>query len=47
MKRFPARTLTAVREAQVVGLRAGRRPHRTIAVWAVVVRGRVSHCLGT
>lgn len=31
----------AIRTSQVVGIRAGRQPHRVIAVWAVVVERRV------
>jgi hypothetical protein len=41
LNRFPARTLAAVHKAQIVGLRAGRKPHRVIGLWIVVVRGRV------
>ena len=39
--RFTAAVVEAVRAAQVVGIRAGRGPHRVIAVWAVVVERRV------
>jgi hypothetical protein len=39
--RFTAAVVEAVGTAQVVGIRAGRRPHRVIAVWAVVVERRV------
>lgn len=39
--RFTDSVVEAVRAAQVVGIRAGRRPHRVIAVWAVVVERRV------
>lgn len=39
--RFPASLLEAVRRTHVVGVRAGTRPHRVIAVWAVVVDERV------
>jgi hypothetical protein len=38
---FPAKTLAAIRDGQVIGIRAGIGPHRVIAIWAVVVEGRV------
>ena len=40
-KRFPARTVDAIRRSMVVGIRAGGGHHRIIAVWSVVVQGRV------
>jgi hypothetical protein len=40
-RRFGPGVLDAVRDAMVVGIQAGSRPHRVIAVWAVVVEGRV------
>jgi len=40
-KRFPADVLRAIRDGNVLGIRAGRRPHRIIGIWAVVVEGRV------
>jgi len=39
--RFSDETLAAIRQALVIGLRAGSRPHRFIALWAVVVENRV------
>jgi hypothetical protein len=39
--RFAPSLVARVAASQVVGVRAGRAPHRTIAVWAVVVDGRV------
>jgi hypothetical protein len=39
--RFPADVVEAVRACQVLGVRAGTDGHRVIAVWAVVVEGRV------
>jgi len=39
--RFTDNALAAIRKSQVIGLRAGTKPHRFIAVWAVVVEGRV------
>jgi hypothetical protein len=40
-KRFPAAVLAAIRDGQVLGIRAGSAPHRVIGVWAVVVDERV------
>ena len=40
-KRFPAGVVAALRDGQVLGIRAGTQPHRTIGIWAVVVEGRV------
>jgi hypothetical protein len=40
-KGFSAPVLAAIRDAQVLGIRAGTAPHRIIAVWVVVVAGRV------
>jgi hypothetical protein len=39
--RFPDAVVEAVGTSQVVGIRAGRQPHRVIAVWTVVVERRV------
>jgi len=39
--RFPPEVLAAARKDLVIGLRAGTQPHRFIAVWAVVVEGRL------
>jgi hypothetical protein len=39
--RFPPRVVAAIRDGQVLGIRAGTRPHRIIGIWAVVVEGRV------
>jgi hypothetical protein len=39
--RFPPKILAAIRDGQVLGIRAGTRPHRIIGIWAVVVGGRV------
>ena len=38
---FSSSVLTAIRDGQVIGIRAGLEPHRVIAIWAVVVQGRV------
>ena len=40
-RRFTAPVLDAIRDCQVLGIRAGRGPHRIIGIWAVVVDGRV------
>ena len=40
-RRFPPRILAAIRDAQILGVRAGTQPHRIIGIWAVVVEGRV------
>ena len=40
-KKFPKEIVTAIREAKILGIRAGTRPHRIIGIWAVVVEGRV------
>jgi hypothetical protein len=39
--RFEADTLTAVQGAHVIGIRVGTGTHRFIALWTVVVDGRV------
>lgn len=39
-RRFTARALTALHECKYLGIRAGVAPHRFIAVWVVVVKGR-------
>jgi hypothetical protein len=39
--RLPPDVVAAVDRAQVIGIRAGTRPHRIIAIWAVAVKGRV------
>lgn len=40
-RRFPKDVLSIIRKGMVIGLKAGTQPHRFIAVWAVVVEGRV------
>lgn len=40
-QRFEAAVLAAIRDGNVLGIRAGTRPHRIIGIWAVVVEGRV------
>jgi hypothetical protein len=39
--RFPKAIVAAVRDAKILGIRAGTKPHRIIGIWAVVVEGRV------
>jgi hypothetical protein len=33
--------VAAIRDGKILGIRAGRGPHRFIGIWAVVVEGRV------
>ena len=40
-KRFSRPVLDAIAKGQVIGIRAGRAPHRFIGIWAVVADGRV------
>src|SRR5437016_6331494 len=40
-RRFPKRIVEAIRDAKILGIRAGAKPHRVIGIWAVVVEGRV------
>src|SRR2546425_9235638 len=40
-RRFTDAIRSAIRDGQVLGIRAGTQPHRIIAIWAVVVEGRV------
>ena len=39
--RFSTRVIDAIDAIRYFGIRAGRRPHRFVAIWAVVVDGRV------
>jgi hypothetical protein len=39
--RFSDNILAAIRKGMIIGLQAGSQPHRFIALWAVVVEGRV------
>lgn len=39
--RFPESVVRAIRNGQILGIRAGRAPHRVIGIWAVVVERRV------
>ena len=40
-KRFPNEILETIRKVKILGIKAGREPHRVIGIWAVVVEGRV------
>ena len=39
--RFPKDIVTAIRDAKILGIRAGTKPHRIIGIWAVVVENSV------
>jgi predicted DNA-binding protein (MmcQ/YjbR family) len=39
--RFADEVVQAIHKSQVLGVKAGSRPHRVIGIWAVVVEGRV------
>jgi hypothetical protein len=39
--RFPKKTIEAIRDGKILGIRAGTKPHRIIGIWAVVVENRV------
>ena len=40
-KRFSDEVLEAIHKGKIVGIRAGREPHRVIGIWALVLDGRV------
>jgi hypothetical protein len=40
-RKFAPKPLAAIRDGQIIGIRAGTQPHRFIGIWAVVVQGRV------
>jgi hypothetical protein len=40
-RRFPRALVVAIHEGPILGIRAGRQPHRVIGIWAVVVDGGV------
>ncbi|PYQ52989.1 MAG: hypothetical protein DMF78_10075 [Acidobacteria bacterium] len=40
-RRFGRAVLDALRSGKILGLRAGRAPHRFIGLWMVVVEGRL------
>jgi hypothetical protein len=39
--RFPKTVVARLRRDKMLGIRAGRAPHRFIGIWCVVVEGRV------
>src|SRR5947209_17681336 len=41
VNRFDRKTIAAISDAKILGIRAGTKPHRIIGIWAVVVEGRV------
>ena len=41
MNRLPANVVTWIAKSKILGIRAGRRPHRIIGIWVVVVEHRV------
>ena len=40
-KGFTDEILEIIRKDKILGIKAGREPHRVIGIWAVVVEGRV------
>ena len=40
-KRFTDEILETIRKDKILGIKAGREPHRVIGIWAVIVEGRV------
>ena len=40
-KRFPAKTIQALRDGKILGIRAGMNDHRIIGIWMVVVEDRL------
>ena len=40
-RKFPAKILAALRDDNVLGIRAGTEPHRFIGIWFVLVNDRV------
>jgi hypothetical protein len=40
-KRFSEDMLAAIHKGKILGIRAGKEPHRIIGIWAVVVERRV------
>lgn len=39
--RFSKPLVEAISEAKILGIRAGRKPHRIIGIWVVVVESRI------
>jgi hypothetical protein len=40
-RRFPKNILAALNKSKILGIRAGSKPHRFIAIWHVVVENRL------
>ena len=40
-KRFTAKTIQALRDGKILGIRAGMNDHRIIGIWMVVVQNRL------
>jgi hypothetical protein len=40
-KRFTDEILETIRKDKILGIKAGKEPHRVIGIWAVVMEGRV------
>ena len=40
-RKFPAKILAALRDDNILGIRAGTQPHRVIGIWFVMVKDRV------
>ncbi|MGZ9221985.1 MAG: DUF2255 family protein [Anaerolineales bacterium] len=40
-ERFAEDILAVIHKEKILGIRAGREPHRTIGIWVVIVEGRV------
>lgn len=40
-RKYTAKALAWLRDGQVIGIRAGTKPHRVIGIWMVVVEDRV------
>src|SRR5688500_15540880 len=38
---FQKNVMAAIRDAKILGIRAGTKPHRVIGIWVVVVENRV------
>lgn len=41
MNRFPDKTVDWIDKSKILGIKAGKAPHRIIGIWAVVVERRV------
>ena len=40
-RRFPPSVLSLLRDSRMLGIRAGKEPHRFTGIWFVVVNGRI------